>query len=92
MEQRVGELEKYLGIEDMDLAYFKTQEGEDLNSKLLFLDDFMRSTESKQFWFKDFITKYKSVEAFLKNDSPFEAQCMELKHKSIFILEWMESL
>ncbi len=33
LEQRIEEIEKYLGIEDMDLAYFQSEDGEDLNKK-----------------------------------------------------------
>ena len=33
LEQRVTEMERYLGIEDMDLEYFYDQDGEDLCKK-----------------------------------------------------------
>lgn len=33
LEQRIQEIERYLGIEDMDLAYFYSEDGEDLNKK-----------------------------------------------------------
>lgn len=33
LESRVAELEKYLGIEDMDMDYFVKNQGEDLNKK-----------------------------------------------------------
>ena len=33
LEQRIEEIERYLGIEDMDLAYFQSEDGEDLNKK-----------------------------------------------------------
>ena len=33
LESRVVELERYLGIEDMDLQYFYELDGEDLNKK-----------------------------------------------------------
>ena len=33
MESRVVEIERYLGIEDMDLQYFYANDGEDLNKK-----------------------------------------------------------
>ena len=33
LETRVAELERYLGIEDMDLEYFVKNQGEDLNRK-----------------------------------------------------------
>ena len=33
LEQRIEEIERYLGIEDMDLAYFYSEDGEDLNKK-----------------------------------------------------------
>ena len=33
LEQRIEEIERYLGIEDLDLAYFQSEDGEDLNKK-----------------------------------------------------------
>ncbi len=33
LEQRILEIERYLGIDDMDLAYFYQEDGEDLNKK-----------------------------------------------------------
>lgn len=33
LEQRIEEIERYLGIEDMDLVYFLSEDGEDLNKK-----------------------------------------------------------
>jgi hypothetical protein len=42
LESRITEVERYLGIQDMDLAYFLKEEGEDLKSKSLMLHDFMK--------------------------------------------------
>ena len=33
LESRISELERYLGVEDMDLQYFYELDGEDLNKK-----------------------------------------------------------
>lgn len=82
MEKRVSEMERYLGIEDMDLAYFYANDGEDLNKKSQMLEDFMRIAEEKSFCMKELYAKYEKMESFLKHNEPFTTQCMELKHKS----------
>lgn len=51
----------------MDLAYFLREEGEDLNTKSLVLDDFMNVAQDKFFVIKDLYAKYERMEAFLKH-------------------------
>lgn len=66
MESRVAEIEKYLGIQDMDLDYFLKEEGEDLKNKSTMLEDFMRAAEDRCFCMKDLYVKYEKMESFLK--------------------------
>ena len=63
----MAEMERYLGIQDMDLAYFLEEEGEDLKSKSTVLDDFMRAAGDKCFCIKDLVTKFQKMEYFLKS-------------------------
>lgn len=51
----------------MDLAYFLQEEGEDLNTKSLVLDDFVNLTQDKFFVMKDLYAKYERMESFLKH-------------------------
>ena len=92
LEQRVTEMERYLGIEDMDLEYFYDQDGEDLCKKTQLLDDFMRIAVYKHFCMKELYTRYEKMESFLKHSEPFTQQCMELKHKSQFVIDQLEQL
>ena len=71
LEQRIEEIERYLGIEDMDLAYFYKEDGEDLNKKSQMLEDFMRTAENKSFCMKDLYQKYEKMESFLKHSATF---------------------
>jgi hypothetical protein len=82
LESRICEVERYLGIQDMDLAYFLKEEGEDLNTKSLVLDDFVNLAQDKFFVMKDLYAKYERMESFLKHQEPFEQQCMDLKRKA----------
>lgn len=71
MEQRIGEVERYLGIEEMDLKYFYENDGEDLNRKSHMLEDFMRIVEERSFCMKELYQKYEKMESFLKHNDPF---------------------
>ena len=42
LESRVTELERYLGIENMDMNYFIAHSGEGLDTKAQVLEDFTR--------------------------------------------------
>ena len=42
LEKRVNELERYMGIEELDLDQFNKHAGEDLNVKVKLLEDFIR--------------------------------------------------
>ena len=90
LETRISELERYLGIEDMDLQCFYELDGEDLNKKSQMLEDFMRVAEDKFFCLNELFAKYEKLENFLKHNEPFMQQCMDLKQKSNFIVEWMD--
>ena len=79
MEQRKGELERYLGIEDMDLAYFNSQDGEDLNKKAQLLEDFMQAAQESYSSINDIFARFEKLDHFLKHDKPFINQCMDLK-------------
>ena len=90
LESRISELERYLGIEDMDLEYFYELDGEDLNKKSQMLEDFMRVAEDKFFCLNELFAKYEKLENFLKHNEPFMQQCMDLKQRTTFIIEWRD--
>ncbi len=90
MESRIEEIERYLGIQDMDLDYFLKEQGEDLNQKSQMLEDFMRAAEDKCFCMKELYTKYERMESFLKHKEPFSQQCMDLKRKNNFVIDQMD--
>lgn len=92
LESRVSELERYLGIENMDMAYFQTHQGEDLNRKAQVLEDFMRAAEDKYFCINDLFAKFEKMDTFLKHERPFTEQCMDLKQKTTFITDWIDEL
>jgi len=71
LEHRIEDIERYLGIEDMDLAYFYQEDGEDLNKKSQVLEDFMRTAEDKCFCMKELYQKYEKMESFLKHNATF---------------------
>ena len=71
LESRVSELERYLGIENMDMHYFQTHQGEDLNRKAQVLEDFMRAAEDKYFCINDLFAKFEKMDTFLKHERPF---------------------
>lgn len=87
LENRIEEIERYLGIQDMDLDYFLREEGEDLNQKSQLLDDFIASAEDKIMSLKDMYLRFEKMESFLKNKEPFTQQCMDLKRKNNFIID-----
>lgn len=72
LEQRVAELEKYLGIQDMDMDYFVKNQGEDLNKKAQVLEDFKRVAEDKYFCINELFAKFEKMDTFLKHERPFE--------------------
>lgn len=90
LESRISELERYLGVEDMDLQYFYEIDGEDLNKKSQMLEDFMRVAEDKFFCLNELFAKYEKLENFLKHNEPFMQQCMDLKQKTNFVIEGMD--
>ena len=92
LESRVAELERYLGIEDMDLEYFTKNQGEDLNRKAAVLEDFMRAAEDKYFCINELFARFEKLDTFLKHERRFVDQCMNLKQKTNFITDWLEDL
>ena len=64
MEQRVAELEKYLGIEDYTgLALAKVDPIEKKSAKL---DDFVKVLEDKHYIMGELFQRYEAMEGFLK--------------------------
>ena len=92
LESRVAELERYMGIEGMDIDYFNQHQGENLNTKAQVLEDFMRAAEDKYFCINELFAKFEKMDTFLKHDRPFVDQCMDLKQKTTFITDWIEEL
>lgn len=71
LESRVAELERYMGIEGMDIDYFNQHQGENLNTKAQVLEDFMRAAEDKYFCINELFAKFEKMDTFLKHDRPF---------------------
>ena len=92
LESRVSEIERYLGIENMDMQYFVKHQGEDLNKKAQVLEDFMRGAEDKYFCINDLFAKFEKMDTFLKHERPFVEQCLDLKQKTTFITDWLDEL
>ena len=92
LESRVAELERYLGIETMDMDYFNRNEGEDLNKKAQVLEDFMRAAEDKYFCINELFSRFEKIDTFLKHDRPFVDQCLDLKQKTNFVTDWLTEL
>ena len=90
MESRISEIERYLGIQGMDIKYFNAQEGETLNKKSQMLEEFIRAAEDKYFCLNELYAKFEKMESFLKQNEPFTKQCMDLKQKTNFIVDWLE--
>ena len=92
LEQRIKELELYLGIEGMDQAFFNEQQGEDLNTKSMMLEDFMQAAQESYSSINDIFAKFEKLDHFLKHDKPFLNQCLDLKQKTNFIIDWLDDL
>ncbi len=101
MEQRVAELEKYLGIDDVDPEAFGFGKGnsavqlESLDTKTQRLDDFVKIIEDKHYILGELFSKYEQAEGFLKKDSglDFRLQALpQLQHKANFITECQDHL
>ena len=92
LEQRVEELERYLGIENMDIAYFNQHQGEDLNKKAQMLDKFMRDADDKFYCINELWAQFEKMDHFLKHERPFVESCMDLKQKTTFVCDWIDDL
>ena len=88
MEQRIEELEMYLGVENCnDLDYFVKNDIEKLDQKCIRLDDFVKVIEDKNSMLNDLYTKYEQLENFLKNGNRFSSQCIDLSKRSAMVAE-----
>ena len=88
MEDRIEELERYLGIEHQnDLQYFIKNDIEKLDQKCIRLDDFVKVIEDKNFMLNDLYTKYEQLENFLKNGNKFTSQCIDLSKRSAMVAD-----
>ena len=59
MEQRVSEMERYLGIEDLDIQTYQENQCETLDKKTQKLDDFIKVLEDKHFFLMELYEKCK---------------------------------
>ena len=64
MEQRVAEIEKYLGIEDMNSSIINKVEPLEKRSQRL--DDFVKVVEDKHYIMGELFARYEAMEGFLK--------------------------
>jgi len=87
LESRINEIEKYLGIEDIDMTYFSSHKEDDLKKRTQYLEEFVFGVEDKVICMDQLYQKFIKMESFLKHNEPFSSQCMDLKHKSNFVLE-----
>jgi hypothetical protein len=92
LEARVHEIEKYLGIVDIDMAFFKEQKEEDLKKKTAMLDEFVSGVEDKVICTDALLQRFVKLESFLKHGEPFTTQCLDLRHKTDFVAENYESI
>ena len=92
LEQRVEELERYVGCEGFDMEYFIKQDIEKLDSKCNRLDDFTKVIEDKNFLLNDLFVKYDQLENFLKNGNKFQAQCINLSQRSMYVVDSADNL
>ena len=71
----MAQLEKYLGLEDIDPEAFGFGKGnasvrlETLDTKTAKLDSFVKVLEDKHYILGDLFSKYEQVEGFLKRDT-----------------------
>lgn len=73
VEQRVIEIEKYLGIEEIDIDTFQKNQLETFDKKAHRLDDFIKVIEDKHFFLMELYEKYEQMETFMKRDQPFKS-------------------
>ena len=92
LEKRVAELERYLGIEELDLETFREDEMETVERKAQKLDDFIKVIEDKHFFLSELFEKYEKMENFLKVDDDFRSMCMNLQRKSNLVMSCSEAL
>ena len=84
MEKRVGELEKHLGIDDIDPEAFGLGKGnssvqlESLDRKTQRLDDLIKVMEDKHYILGEVFGKYELVEGFLKRDTGLDFRLQAL--------------
>ena len=66
MEKRVAEIEKYLGINEIEEAGGEISAYEPLEKKTKRLDEFFKIIEDKHYIMSDLYAKYEQMEGFLK--------------------------
>lgn len=59
LEKRVFELEKYLGVDHLDMEIFQSEEMESMDKKTQKLDDFIKVIEDKHFFLMELFEKCK---------------------------------
>jgi len=58
IEDRISELERYIGIENQELEFFQANDIEKLDVKCHRVDDFIKVIEDKNFVMNDLFAKY----------------------------------
>jgi len=71
LEERIQELERYIGIEGHEVDYFVKNDIEKLDIKCNRLDDFTKVIEDKNFLLNDLFVKFDQLENFMKNGNKF---------------------
>lgn len=92
LEERIEEMERYIGIEHQDLDYFMQKDIEKMDIKCNRLEDFIKVIEDKNFLLNDLFQKYDQIENFLKQGNKFSSQCLDLGKKTDFVLDGQEGL
>ena len=88
IEERVQEMERYLGIEGVnDIQFFLKNDVEKLDQKCIRLDDFIKVIEDKNFMLNDLYQKFDQLENFLKKGNKFTGQCMDLQTRAKMVEE-----
>lgn len=92
LEDRIEEMERYIGIEHQDLDYFVQKDIEKMDIKCNRLEDFVKVIEDRNFMLNDFFQKFNQIEDFLKKGNKFSSQCLDLGKKTDFVLDGQEGL
>ncbi len=74
MERRVGDIEKYLGIQEIEEVGGEITAYEALEKKAKRLDDFIKFVEDKHYIMGDLYGKYEQMEGYLKGTPNKDSQ------------------